>query len=378
MERISAARNLSIENQPEYWRLLVNGGGAERVLVEARPGEPLRYVTTFGAQRRLPASGVLPVENVERVVLGWSQHDEAWHLGLLLSADLAQARGSRWCGLAFWPDPELDLYREIAGQAGETLAQKLARPFTIISPPAAAPREHAAAEASSAAAALPALPIALHEWTLSRPQDGLLVLELGARWGRARLLRALWFLFLSAVFLVLSIRSLEGIIAPTQPAFLPYLGIASAIFLLVASLRLIGTTFLHERRIEIDAAARTIRAVSGKRARWLLHADELRGVYASHSLGKSRQNGRQRAVHYGELNLALKDGRFRRLLQHGPTDEFISALDGDAQFLKIERVIPLAPAAAQTSLQAAALHLAQALGVPAYFDQRVGGKTLPF
>jgi len=77
MERISAARNLSIENQPEYWRLIVNGGGSERILVEARPGEPLRYVTTFGAQRRLPASGILPVENVERVVLGWSRQDEA-------------------------------------------------------------------------------------------------------------------------------------------------------------------------------------------------------------------------------------------------------------------------------------------------------------
>jgi hypothetical protein len=377
MERISAARNLSIENQPEYWRLIVNGGGSERILVEARPGEPLRYVTTFGAQRRLPASGILPVENVERVVLGWSRQDEAWHLGLLLSDDLAQTRGSRWCGLAFWPDPELDLYRDIAGQAGQTLAQKLARPFTIVPPPAAAPREGAAAKAS-AAATLPQLPITLHEWTLSCPREGLLVLALGARWGRARLLRALWFLFLSAVFLVLSIRSLEGIIAPTQPAFLPYLGIASAVFLLGASLRLILTTLTRERRIEIDTASRTIRAVSGGRTRWMLTADDLRGVYASHSLGKSRQNGQQRAVQYGELNLALTNGAFRWLLQHGPTDEFIAAPDGDAQSLKTERVIALTPPAAQTLLQAAALHIAQALGVPAYFDQRTSGKTLPF
>ncbi|MFQ3565895.1 MAG: hypothetical protein SNJ59_02740 [Aggregatilineales bacterium] len=377
MERISAARNLSIENQPERWRLIVNGGGSERVLMEARPGEPLRYVTTFGAQRRLPTSGMLPVENVERVVLGWSQHDEAWHLGLLLSDDLAQTRGSRWCGLAFWPDPQLDLYRDIASQAGQTLAQKLARPFTIVPPPTAAPRERAAAE-TSAAAPLPQLPLALHEWTLSREQENLLILVLGARWGRARLLKALWFLFLSAVFIVLSIRSLEGIIAPTQPAFLPYLGIASAVFLLGASLRLILTTLTRERRIEIDAATRTIRAASGKRTRWMLTADDLRGVYASHSLGKSRQNGQQRAVHYGELNLALKDGDFRCLLQHGPTEEFIAALDGDPQSLKREYVISLTPAAAQTLLQAAALYIAQALGVPAYFDQRAGGKTLPF
>lgn len=377
MERISAARNLSIENQPECWRLIVNGGGSERVLLEARPGEPLRYVTTFGVQRRLPASGVLPVENIERVVLGWSKQDEAWHLGLLLSDDVAQTRGSRWCGLAYWPDPELDLYRDIAGQAGQTLAQKLARPFIIVPPPAATPREQAAAEAITPAA-LPKLPIALHEWTLSRPQEGLLVLVLGARWGRARLLRALWFSFLSAVFLVLSIRSLEGIIAPTQPAFLPYLGIASAVFLLGASLRLIVTTLTRERRIEIDATSRTIRAVSGRRTRWILAADDLRGVYASHCLGKSRQNGQQRAVQYGELNLALKDGDFRRLLQHGPTDEFIAAPDGDAQLLKTERVVPLTPAAAQTLLQAVALHIAQALGVPAYFDQRAGGRALTF
>ena len=121
MDRISAAGNLTIEVKPESWRLIVNGNSQERVLVEVSPGEPIRYIPTFAAKRRLPDTGKLPIENIQRVVLGWSNEDESWHLGLLLTPELASARGSRWCEIARWPDPDVNVFSDIA----HTLADQL-------------------------------------------------------------------------------------------------------------------------------------------------------------------------------------------------------------------------------------------------------------
>src|SRR6185369_11802124 len=140
MDRISAAGNLTIEVKPESWRLIVNGNSQERVLVEVSPGEPIRYIPTFAAKRRLPDTGKLPIENIQRVVLGWSNEDESWHLGLLLTPELASARGSRWCEIALWPDPVVNVFSDISSQAGRTLARTITRPFNLIEPPVEAER----------------------------------------------------------------------------------------------------------------------------------------------------------------------------------------------------------------------------------------------
>ncbi len=134
MSRISAAQNLTIEIEDNRWRLLTNGDGPERVLVEAAPGEPLRYIPLFASKRHLPDIGVLPIERVQRVVLGWSGSDGAWHLGLMLDPDLAEMRGSRWCEMAHWIDPDRSLYGRQATEAGESLAESIAKPFNLIPP----------------------------------------------------------------------------------------------------------------------------------------------------------------------------------------------------------------------------------------------------
>lgn len=146
MERIAAASNLIIEVEPQRWRLLSNGGGEERVLVEAAPGEPLRYGESFGSRRQLPASGMLTREDIQRVVLGWSSKDNAWHLGLVLGGALVTERGSRWCGLVHWNDPNLDQYEKIATQAGQLLAEQVNRPFSVIPPNASEGTAHTAAD----------------------------------------------------------------------------------------------------------------------------------------------------------------------------------------------------------------------------------------
>ena len=92
------------------------------------------------------------------MVLGWSWDAEAWHLGVLLTDTIATLRGSRWCEIARWPDPDNDLYREIALQAGQTLSQALDRPFNLI--PVRKPTQVAKPEPVP----LPQLPLDLQDW----------------------------------------------------------------------------------------------------------------------------------------------------------------------------------------------------------------------
>ncbi len=53
MDRISAAGNLTIEVDVDRWRLMVNGGTPERVLLEASANQPLQYIELFGSKRQL-------------------------------------------------------------------------------------------------------------------------------------------------------------------------------------------------------------------------------------------------------------------------------------------------------------------------------------
>ena len=59
----------------------------------ANTGQPIKYLPVFAHKRRLPDTGRLPLDSIQRVVLGWSHEDESWHLGLLLGPELAEARG---------------------------------------------------------------------------------------------------------------------------------------------------------------------------------------------------------------------------------------------------------------------------------------------
>jgi hypothetical protein len=377
MNRISAGSNLSIDMQQDYWRLLTNGDGMDRVLVEAKPGQALRYVPTFGTQRRLPTSGTLPLEHVDRVVLGWSNRDESWHLGLMLRPKLAQSRGSRWCGLAFWPDPDTDLYRDIAARAGETLAQKIDRPFTLI-PPRAGEAGLAygsvyAPGVPAVAATPPQLPFKVDHWVMRSTADPLqLELKLSSAWGRSRLMRVAWYILWAGVFVVLAVSSLSSGIALPQPEFLPYAGLVGAAFLILLSLSSVFSVLSRVKRIEIDGRTRTIRGMRGRSDRWSYAANELSSVYVTVVVNKVNRRKRTRQLHYAEINLCGSDGRFHNLIVQGQTDESIPVAEGaPPEMLNVEQVVPLMAQTAYTRVQAAALLIAQTLQLPAVTDQRI-------
>jgi hypothetical protein len=355
MDRISAAGNLTIEVKPDSWKLIVNGNSQERVLVEASPGEPLRYIPTFAAKRRLPDTGKLPVENIQRVVLGWSNDDESWHLGLLLTPDLASARGSRWCEIARWPDPDVNVFSDIASQAGRTLARTIMCPFNLIEPQV---------QTTPKPVVMPPLrdlPLEFDLWTLEKIQDSL-QFTLAPRWNRSHLLRVVWYVLLVVVYVILSVTTLSGIIALPKPEFLPYLGLATAVLLVCIIIYTVYQLITQPDHITIDGTS--VSATHGSRERWRLDNVAIDSVYVSEIVNRK---GKKRIVHHSELNLHLQDGSFFRLIdQPQSVDDLLTPEDTP----DTEAVLGLTPLSAYTDMQMAGLWVSQALNVPCWYDRR--------
>jgi len=382
MDRISAAGNLTIEVKPDSWRLIVNGNSQERVLVEATPGEPIRYIPTFAAKRRLPDTGKLPVENIQRVVLGWSNEDESWHLGLLLTPELASARGSRWCEIARWPDPDVNVFSDIASQAGRTLARTITRPFNLIEPPPQGERTPKAIELPP----LRALPLDFDLWTLEKRQENLQFLR-SLRWSRSRLLRIVWYTLLTIVYVVLSVTTLARTIALPSPIiirfgwlaevfppdgkvltipseYLPILGLGTAALLVILIVYTIYQLLTRPNRIIVDATNRSVYAKTGERERWRLDNVAIDSVYVSEVVNR---RGKKRVIHHGEINLRLQDSSFFHLFnQPQAVDDLLTPADAP----DTEAVLGLTTLSAHTDLQMAGLWIAQALNVPCWYDRR--------
>lgn len=356
MERISAAGNLTIENNPIVWRLIANGNTEPRLLVEAEMGKPLRYMEAFASKRKLPASGMLPLDTIQRVVLGWSHEDESWHLGLLLEAVIAEPRGSRWCELARWPDPDTKVFSDVAAQAGRTLARTIARPFNRIEPEAT-PLQPTTAPPPP----LRKLPLEFDQWTLSR-QSALQFVR-SSQWTRTRLVRLVWYGVLAVIYFVLSIMSLRGIIALPKPEFLPYLGLAVGAFLILMMLYTLYQLFNYPGRIMVQAEG--VRGLRGRSASWRVEKEAVEAVYVSEVVNRK---GKKRVVYHGEINLHLKNGRFQSVL-HQPqsVEDDNTPKPEDAE----ESVIPLSLYNAQSDLQMAGLYVAQTLNVECRYDRRV-------
>ena len=361
MSRISAGGNLSIDIQPTSWRLLANGVDAERALVEAAISEPLRYVPSFGATRRLPDTGVLPTKYVQRVVLGWSTDDESWHLGFLLEPDLAAPRGSRWCEIAYWPDPDGTMFLTAAREAGESLARAMARPFYLV------PVQQGARTAAPPPTPMPPLPARLDAWTINRNQTGQIEITMPPQSSSARVRQGLWYGLLSIVYFVMSGLTLTSGIALPRPEFLPYIGLAAAVILLIAAVRALLSRNKGVDRIVVHPEAKVIRGIRERQDVWRYEADELKAIYITQQVEKPRRNGRQ-SIPYGELNLQLADDSFQHVLQQGaieidgPTVENIEKPADSVNLLNNRD--------AHTALQALSLNIAQMLGLPCIYDQR--------
>ncbi len=384
MERITAGR-LIIEQDNLHWRLVFpNGGQADRVLFTIMQGAPAQYDPLFARQRGLPEGGAITPDQVDRVVVGWSARDSAWHLGLMLSDSLGTARGSRWCGLATWNDPDGRAFDTVAQHAGQSLAHKLARPIAIVPPKplngvpaqdavrAPMPPMTAPIDTSEVRQPIPQppLPITLDDWTLERLDGRRVELRLKRAWVRARFLRAGWYIILTGVFAVLTLTTFTSGIALPRPEFLAWMGVGSIIVMILAVLVTLVRAARQPKRIVFDGAADRVVWLRGRSVVGEVPPGMVEAVYASHVVGKvGRRAARPaRPVRFGEINLLLTDGSFVHVLTIPRTDETIPTTDDP---LDEEQIVPLTTFNARTRLQSAALAIAEALNRPAAYDKRV-------
>ncbi len=367
MDTVPAAENLFVELAPEAWRLLHSDLRGSHELLCAGPDAMLRYSEAFAWSRHLPASGALAIGHIERIVLGWSESDQAWHLGLLLTPQLAALRDSRWCELVSWPDPDQSDFLELAERAGQTLAALTGRPFQLIAPQAPVPqvREPIFEEAPSPPERpLPHLPLAFSDtWSLEIGTTGMLQLVRDPKAARAMTRRILWYTLWAAVYVFLIVASHFSGIAMPGPAFLPLLAAFSALVLVL----LIARNLVLRRNAPdlfiFDNYQRQIRARRGAAVLWIRRMEQIQSIYVSELQRKRRRRGD--GLQYAELNLHLSSNQFQHLLQSAQPHS-IAGAEGDAA----QGVSVLESHSYSTNTQAVALHIAQALDLPVWLDRR--------
>lgn len=366
MTEISAADNHNVVIADGRWRLLYN----DRPLAEAS-ARGFRYSKRFGKTRRLPEDGIIGRDDIKQVVLGWQQTDESWHLGLILAPVLADSRGSRWCELTFWPDPEITVFQDLAQTTGQQLAQALSVPFYVIPPkqviaPPAPPRK------------LPDLPVRFGDWEMRRSESDRrrFIIRRVPTWALGRVSRAMWYAIWAMIYLLLSVATLVSDIAlPTtgtllpSPELLPYLGLITSAWLLLAMLQQIYVILTSVNQITIDGARGVVVGSHNRRKHWAVPAVEIQSLYISEVVKKREQAP---ATEYGELNLHLGGGKFRFMVKQNHAENNSNIPQPDMIPQRTDGIRELNRNHIHTNLQTAAAYISQALGeIAVWHDVRV-------
>ena len=261
------------------------------VIVEASAAG-LGYQSNFARARNLP-DNLLAANLIETIVVGWERKDGCWYLGLLLIADLADARGSRWCGLARWSDPTGLLEFQSAEIAGRALADTLRRPFRLVTEQlrtdssavdadenddlaydsdgrlrsdlasdTAQPDTLSGDDELLATHKLTGIvqsdpPILMGDWVLAENENGL-IWKRSRSWRSGMMVRVTFFLGLALLFVVLSIGGLSSIFAPVQPDWLPLVGLVVAAVLAINAILHLVRLFNAEK-VEFDQRLQMVR-----------------------------------------------------------------------------------------------------------------------
>jgi hypothetical protein len=185
------------------------------------------------------------------------------------------------------------------------------------------------------------------------------------------MLRALWYAFWAVAFVVLSVTSLTSGIAMPQPTVLPYVGFGCALVMLgIAAYTALGA-LRQPRRVLVNGASGTIRWMRGEKLASALTADEIEAIYASQVVTRASEKRPRRHLTYGEVNALLKDGGFVPLVRRLDMDEKYEVVVQPDAPRDDDAVRPLGARDVHNSVQAAAVQVADALGLPAFDDLRV-------
>ena len=408
MTRILVSDDSLVDFSDDRWRLVrFDADARPSLLVEVRSGQNFRYDDYFGASRALPPLGEVAAGDIGEVVLGWSDEEAAWQLGMTLSQDLSFSRSSRWFEvLRFSQAAEED-----AKLVGRALADVMAKPFVASSSPLDEPPSM-----------LAELPLDLGAWQLNgegggdkNAGAGTLRFTRNSSWIKGRVRLVAWYGVLAGLYAWVSLASLTsdlglpiagtlintvlGAVVPvldslanltaelglpasvgqfitglgaaiTDPRLLAYLGLGVFVLLLLLIMRQLRLIQREADTLLIESDEPGISAWRGDDLRWRMAADEVQSVYVSELV---KRRGKGMTVFHGEINLQLRDGRFRAVVVEDDkrNDALLAGVDGAAENGRSAGVYPLPAAEAATALQAAAAHVGAALGdLPVLYDRR--------
>lgn len=409
MHTFKVADSLVLKIDEDEWRLVADRSDGLTLFTVTAAEQVINYRPEFARARRLPPDGELPASVVQEIVVGWSQVDQHWHLGLLLEAALAESRGGRWCQLARWAQVPETRAREDAREAGRLLAEMLGAKLRFVDMPAV-PVTYSGVAASSAnpgALVVDAPPAQVSEQTIVSPKPARpieLPLDLGdwrlrgidiglqwehkGVWGFSTIWSILGRVVLGIVFIVLSVLTLQSSYATVQPAVLPYVGIVIGAGLLVAAVYH-AIRMLRVEAVVVDRDECQVRRHLDLTSDVLetYEFDEIAAVVATQIAQGGRQRGANgepdRLAHEGWLHLLLEEprqipGKHRNLKPEDAyvTIGYVDATEGevvDGHFAgtrKQRHPILVQEAEATTPVLQAAVALARVIGVDAYVDQR--------
>ncbi|MBX3063869.1 MAG: hypothetical protein U0528_09445 [Anaerolineae bacterium] len=413
---ISAANDLLVEYDAHRWALLLPSAPATPI-VEA-DAQTVRYASAFGIARRLGSLGGLRPDQVSMVVVGYSSEDRNWHLGLMLDAALAQGRGGRWCELAQWPDDE----ETDAETAGRKLAAVIGRPFRLVTPqsplgsstsmpaapasaysntsaganlgtytpaptPAMPPPDYQFGEVtrplppqipvsvadtpvSPAQAAAPEpplqpLPLTFGEWTAQEILGGM-QWSRTSKWRNDQIVRGLFFCVLAPIFAYLSIGALATNFAAVQPLWLPWVGVALALVMLLIGLSSFWAIWgspitTVDRRIQMLRQTKR-----GSKKVVQSPFEGLEYVLVSHSITRQQPIDDQLLLAILDVWVHVYSPR-RGFLLVCSTDNVEAQLSRKADY-STRHALSLRDT--DSLAHHAALHLAQDIGIPAYIEER--------
>jgi len=377
MTQITASNHITVDYSYDRWRLIQELEGEDpAIIAEVQPEKGLQYNKYFATTRKLPDSGQIPAVDISQVVLGWSYETDAWQLGLTLSPMLSEERGSRWCELVRFVDPDLSVHEYDAKRVGQSLADILNKPFMDMpptTPPAPDPIP------------LPELPIEYGIWTMDRAmtnegltsREGEVRLTRSSSWMFGKLRQVAWYGFWAVVYAWVSTATLSndlalpnaGTLLP-DPSILPYLGLGIVVLLLGMIVYQLWIVTREPDNIIISPYERSIIARRGRNVRWKINANNIQSVYVTELVKKREKNP---TVYHGEVNLHLVNGSFQRVLieEEKQTDTTLPDVETMSDKRKGESVTPLDSHGVETKLQAFALHIAECLGeLPAWHDLR--------
>ena len=374
MTRIAVSENALVDYGENRWRLIqLDEDATPTLLVEVRAGKNFRYDEYFATTRALPPLGEVAAHDIGQVVLGWSDEEAAWQLGMTLSPDLSFTRSSRWFEVLRFANLDAE---QAARQVGQALADMLGRPFVASSPEMADEPE---------SMSLVDLPLDLGTWQVhgqrqsdeAKTKGRALRLIRTPSWLNAKVRGIAWYGVLAAVYAWVSLSTLgsdlalpnAGTLIP-DPSLLPYLGLVVFILLLLQIIRQLWHIQHEPDTLLIDAADQSISALRGDHTLWQVGADRVQSVYASELVKK---RGKRSIIFHGEINLHLVDGKFRRVLMEidKRSDSLLPGIDVQKDKQRPAGVSILPADSVATALQAAALHIAIALGdLPVWYDRR--------